>query len=124
MRYRSLQSCWYTRSEEATLTERLFRHGDYLIWTFIIEDPAYLTEPFIRSRQFRYDPSQGDFTTWPCEAVQEVVRPPGVVPHFLPGTNPEIEKFPLNYGLPIDAARGGARTMYPEYQLELREAAR
>ena len=111
------------RSETATLTERLIRHGDYLTWVFIVDDPAYLTEPFIRSRQFRYDPTQAPFDPYPCEPVEEVVWPPGVVPHHLPGTNPDLSEFPARYGLPEEAARGGAETMYPEYQLKLRELA-
>jgi hypothetical protein len=108
------------RSEKATLTERFMRHGDYLTWVFIVEDPAYLTEPYIRSRQFRYDPNQPPFDPYPCEPVEEVVRPRGEVPHHLPGTNPDLAQFPKQYGLPEEAARGGAETMYPEYQRWLR----
>jgi hypothetical protein len=51
--------------------------------------------------------------------VDEVERPRGVVPHHLPGTNKDISEFPARYNLPVEAARGGAETMYPEYRLKM-----
>jgi hypothetical protein len=41
------------------------------------------------------------------------------VPHHLPGTNTFLGEFPAKYGIPAEAARGGADTMYPEYRLTL-----
>ena len=46
-------------------------------------------------------------------------RPQGVVPNYLIGKNPNVKEFLDRYHLPIDAAMGGAKTMYPEYQREL-----
>jgi hypothetical protein len=46
------------RSDQAELTEYFYRHGDYLTWTVIINDPIYLTEPMIRSSDFRWAPTQ------------------------------------------------------------------
>ena len=40
------------RSDMATVVERFTRHGDGLMWTLIIYDPVYLSEPFIRNRDF------------------------------------------------------------------------
>jgi hypothetical protein len=57
---------------------------------------------------------------WPCEAVDEVDRPTGVVPHHLPGANVFLDEFPANYGIPPPATRGGAETMYPEYMLKMK----
>jgi len=37
----------------------------------------------------------------------------------LPGTNVFLKEFPQKYGIPEQAARGGAETMYPEYRLRL-----
>jgi hypothetical protein len=37
----------------------------------------------------------------------------------LPGTNTFLAEFPAKYGLPAEAARGGAETMYPEYQKKI-----
>lgn len=36
-------------------------------------------------------------------------------------TNPFLSEFHAKYGLPAEAARGGAETMYPEYQLKIRK---
>jgi len=41
--------------------------------------------------------------------------PAGKVPSFLPGQNDVLRDFPTEYGIPFEAALGGAETMYPEY---------
>jgi hypothetical protein len=58
--------------------------------------------------------------SYPCQIVDEIDRPQGVVPHHLPGQNTFVLEFPARYGVPAEAARGGAETMYPEYQLKLK----
>ena len=107
------------RSDKAVVTERFLRHGNYLTVAVITYDPVYLTEPFIRTTDFVFDPQQ-QIAPWPCEAVDEVDRPEGFVPHHLPGTNPFLNEFPANYGIPPEATRGGAETMYPEYRLKMK----
>ena len=107
------------RSDKAIVTEHLVRHGDYLTWIVVIEDPVYLTEPFIRTTNFVWDPHQ-QIAPYPCQIVDEIDRPQGVVPHHLPGQNTFVLEFPARYGVPAEAARGGAETMYPEYQLKLK----
>jgi len=109
------------RSDRATLTEHWIRHGDYLTLVSIINDPAYLTEPFIRTTNWVLDPRQ-QIAPYPCEAVVEVDRPKGSVPHHLPNTNTFLGEFPKKYNLPDGAARGGAETMYPEYQGKMKAA--
>ena len=106
------------RSERTTLTEHWIRHGDYLTLVSIITDPVYLTEPFIQTTNFAADPEQ-KIGPFPCEAVVEVAHSDGYVPHHLPGTNPFLAEFAAKYELPQEAVRGGAETMYPEYQLRL-----
>ena len=106
------------RSDKAVLTEHWIRHGDTLTLVSIINDPAYLTEPFIRTTNWVEDPRQA-IAPYPCEAVTEIPRPLGVVPHHLPGTNTFLSEFPKKYGVPPEAARGGAETMYPEYRLKI-----
>ena len=54
------------------------------------------------------------------EAVQEVERKKGDVPHHLPGKNPFLTEFPARHGLPEAAARGGAETMYPEFRIKMK----
>ena len=41
------------------------------------------------------------------------------VPSYLVGKNPNVKEFLDRYKLPLDAAMGGAKTMYPEYQKQL-----
>jgi hypothetical protein len=106
------------RSEKGTFTEHFIRHGNYLTLVTIVNDPAYLTEPFIRSSDFVLDPTQ-QIAPYPCEPVVEIERPKGAVPHHLPGTNTFLTEFPERHGIPAEAARGGAETMYPEYRLKL-----
>ena len=50
----------------------------------VIRDPAYLTEPFIRTRDYLYEIG-GQIAPYPCESVEEVIRAKGVIPHHLPG---------------------------------------
>lgn len=103
------------RSDKATLTERIVRHGDYLTWIGIVEDPVFLTEPYIRSVSYIYDPTRPPFPAFSCDVAEEIPRPAGTVPHYLPGANPYVTEYSKKYGLPQEAARGGAETMYPEY---------
>ena len=104
------------RSDEATVTEHFARHGDYLTLLTYIDDPVYLTEPLMRTSGYVLDPQQ-QLEPFPCEPVEEVVRPEGVVPHHLPGTNKDIQEFPAKYGLPAATAMGGAETMYPGFAI-------
>ena len=46
------------------------------------------------------------------------VRPD--VPSYLPGKSPFAGDFAYRYGIPVDAAKGGPETTYPEYQAKLR----
>jgi hypothetical protein len=58
---------------------------------------------------------------YPCTAVVELAdQPRGAVPHFLPGENPFLGEFGAELKLPRAATRGGADTMYPEFQATLR----
>ena len=108
------------RSDTATASAHIMRHGDYLTVAAITYDPVYLAEPLIRTVDFMYNPQQ-ELAPWPCEPVDEVDRPPGVVPHHLPGTNRFLDEFARRYGVPFEATRGGAETMYPEYKLKLKD---
>jgi hypothetical protein len=109
------------RSEKATLTEHWIRHGSYLTLVSIVNDPVYLTAPFIRTTNFVLEPEQ-QIAPFPCESVVEVDHPAGYVPHHLPGTNPFLGEFAAKFKVPAEAARGGAETMYPEYQRRLNGA--
>ena len=103
------------RSDRATVTEHFIRHDEsHLTVVTIVDDPVYLTEPFLRSTDFVLDLNQ-QIAPYPCESVEEVVREKGKIPHYLPDSNPFLSEFPNRFKLPMIAARGGAGTMYPEY---------
>ena len=90
----------------------------------IVNDPVYLTEPFVRTQVFRLVLSEGLNWLYPCESVVEIAnRPPGKVPHYLPGENPFVSEFADKHHITVGAALGGAETMYPEFQLKLKKAA-
>lgn len=106
-------------SDQARMREYVVRHGDRLTVAAILYDPVYLEEPYLRSQTWVLDPGM----LWvpePCEPTVEVVRPPGYVPHHLPGTNPYLGEAAEQFNLPLDAVRGGAATLYPEYSQRLR----
>ncbi len=46
----------------------------------------------------------------------------GTVPNLLPGANNFLTEFGERYGVPFEATRGGAETMYPEYRNKLKGA--
>lgn len=105
-------------SDEATLTQYWIRRGDILTWVTIAYDPIYLTEPMIRASEYRLQP-QLRIPPYPCEVVEEVDRPAGVVPHYLPGQNPYLSDFGKKYQIPMEANQGGAATMYPELEKKI-----
>ena len=108
-------------SDQTALTEHFVRHGQYLTHVTIIHDPVYLTEPLVRTENFAIADRDPGNWLWPCEYVEEITgRPKGAVPNFLPGENPFLKEFPERWGIPFEATRGGAETMYPEYQLKLK----
>jgi hypothetical protein len=94
------------------------RHGNWLTVVTVVNDPVYLSEPFVRSTDYELDEHQL-VPPYPCDVVEEVERKKGTVPHILPGTNPSLEDFPAAHNLPIEPTRGGAETMYPEYRNKL-----
>jgi hypothetical protein len=108
-------------SDRATMTEHWIRHGDYLTIVQIVSDPVYLTEPFIQSTDFTLDLYMQDAPEL-CEVEEETDHPKGWVPHHLPGTSTDSEEFAKKHGLPVEAAKGGAETMYPEYRAKLKQA--
>jgi len=104
-------------SDQATATEWISRHGDYLTITTYIEDPQYLEEPFIQSVTYQWEPHT-ELEYFPCTIVNENIS--DKIPHFLPGKNPWLKEFSEQEGLPYEATRGGAETMYPEYREKMK----
>jgi len=111
-------------SDQATLTEFFDLHDKYLTLTTITQDPIYLTEPLVRTESWVWNPYQvfspiAGYGS--CLPVPEIPRPYGWVPHHLPGTNSVLQEFSQEYGVPFEASRGGAETMYPEYRKKLKQ---
>ena len=113
-------------SDQATLVDHFTRHGEVLTHISIVTDPVYLTEPLIKTNNFALDANYRGNWLWPCESVVEIAsRARGTVPHILPGKNTFILEFLKAHPMvPAEAARGGAETMYPEYQAKLRQMAK
>jgi hypothetical protein len=107
------------RSDRAMLTEYFIRHGNYLTLVTAVNDPVYLTEPFVRTSNWVAD--QGfQLSPFSCIPTVEIERARDEVPHNLPGTNKYLTEFAVKHGLPPDATRGGAETMWPDYLARLR----
>ena len=102
------------RSEHAVLREHFIRYGSYLTHVSVVDDPAFLTEPFIRSQNWVLEPYQ-IIAPYPCDPADEVSLPRHAVPHYLPGQNPYLDEYARTYGLPPEGVRGGAATMYPDF---------
>jgi hypothetical protein len=109
------------RSDQAKLIEYFIRNDNYLTLVTVVEDPVYLTEPLVRTSDWVLDPGV-QLSPFSCIPTVEIERPRGAVPHYLPGENPYLEEYADKEGLPLDAARGGAETMYPAYRQLLQDA--
>jgi hypothetical protein len=106
------------RSDRATFTEHWVRHENYLTVATVISDPVFLTEPLVRTQTWVLDPS-ATLTRSYCEEAPEVPAAADSVPNHLPGTNPFLHEYADWYGLPWEATRGGAETIYPEYRKKM-----
>ncbi len=109
-------------SDQATLVEHFIRHGNIFTHVSIVTDPNYLTEPLIKTQDFNQVIPEGQNWVYPCSPVVEIERPRGAVPHYLPGENPFLHEYADKFNIPLEAALGGAETMYPEYQAKLKAA--
>lgn len=107
------------RSDKATLTEYFIRNDNYLTLVTAVDDPVYLTEPLVRTSDWVLDPGV-QLSPFSCIPAIEIERPRGAVIHHLPDTNPFLSEFAIRHGIPLEAARGGSATMYPDYLPRLR----
>jgi glyoxylase-like metal-dependent hydrolase (beta-lactamase superfamily II) len=106
-------------SAKGTMTEFFFRHDLHLVLVTIIDDPVYLEEPFVRTSNFVWSPTNNPAPLIPFEIVDEVAgMAAGWVPSYPMGTR--HEEFAKHFNLPFEATRGGAETMYPEYARRMR----
>ena len=124
-------------SDMYAMTEFLTRHDDILTIVTVIDDPLYEDQPYIHSTTYTFDPTFR-LNTETCNGPA-VAENGGsdrhFVPHFLPGTNAEAREEWITAGgliaggaraavdaqdwVPLAAARGGVKTLYPEYRSTL-----
>ncbi len=106
-------------SDMLTMTEYITRHDDILTIVQVVDDPIYLDEPYVLSITYSYDPTAGP-STENCTG-SSFAENGGTdrhhVPHFLPGQNSGIGEFLATENwIPLEAVRGGVKTIYPEYR--------
>src|SRR5213080_4874224 len=53
-------------SDRAVLTEHFLRHGEYLTYVLMLEDPAYLEEPYVRTIDFVQNTNFNGNLLYPC----------------------------------------------------------
>jgi hypothetical protein len=112
-------------SDRAHMTEYFVRRGELMTHVMMLFDPVYLTEPLVKSEEFMRAPRELPQRNWlwVCEPVVEIAdRPRGDVPAYMPGEHPFMNEFGTRHQLPEIAVRGGAATMYPEFEQTLRAA--
>jgi hypothetical protein len=122
-------------SDQATMTLHLVRHGSVLTIMTVTDDPIYFEAPLVQAGSYQLDiRGVGPFFNFPGNGNVPATNPicfpsteipsmdaPGSVPHFVPGTNPDVEEFARKNNLPSEAVLGGAETMYPEFRKKLKE---
>lgn len=108
-------------SDEATMITRFIRNGDRLTVFAVVEDPIYLTEPWMLTKNFQLDASPLSPVGPPCTPAFEGAAGAGRVPHFLPEKNPFVGELTEWFGVPREAVLGGSETLYPEYRKKLKD---
>ena len=108
-------------SDAMVMTEYISRQDNLLTVVVIVDDPIYLTEPYVQSLTFQLN-IHTQLQLEPCTSSfdENGGSDPHFVPHYLPGKNEFLtewlEKEPW---IPKEGARGGAETLYPEFKAKL-----
>ncbi len=118
----SLERVGVPSSNQEVFRMFITRHGDLLTITGIIHDPVYLTAPYALAQIFKLNPNANPTTpAMHCAPELEDTRLASgyEIAAYLPGQNPASNYMTEHYGIPPDAALGGAQTMYPEFRKTL-----
>jgi hypothetical protein len=87
--------------------------------TGIVHDPVYLSAPLVISTVATVDPTSdvgsASSLNATCVPIEETESSATEVPTYLTTPDDQLNFATINYGIPHDAAMGGAQTMYPEY---------
>ena len=106
-------------SFRAKVVEHISLDEPYMTWVVTTYDPDYLTEPLVRSVTYIRAPTV-QIPPYPCAAQQELYQAENLlkmrVPTFLVGQNQFLSEVAFKYKVPMDGARGGAETTYPEWR--------
>ena len=112
-------------SDMYTMTEFITRHGEILTIVTVVDDPVYMDEPYVHSTTYTIDPT-ATVNLETCNAssfAENGGSDRHWVPHFLPGQNTALgEWLKQEEWVPAEAARGGVKTIYPEYRATLAKA--
>jgi hypothetical protein len=111
-------------SDQAAMTIRFVRHGTILLLVGIIEDPVYLAEPMVWTRNFELTTTELASVPAPCIATFEGTALTNDVPHWLWGKKPGIDELTKQFGIPEPAVLGFPETLYPEYRQKMKAAGR
>lgn len=103
-------------SDRAVYDEYFIRFGDMMTHIGILTDPEYLSEPLVRSENFEWVPNNPAVQPFACRPLSEIVRRRGDLPMLLPNQTAVTQIYAAQYNVPMQAAAGGAETLYPEYQ--------
>ena len=107
-------------SDQATLTEFFTRRGDHITYTSVINDPVFLSEPWIKTTDFYRQPTDPGAWLFPCDDSEQVTgRAPDQVPNYLFGTHPYAEEYAKKNSLSLLGALGGPETLYPEFEAKI-----
>ena len=113
-------------SDMYTMTEFITRHGEIRTIVTVVDDPVYMDEPYVHSTTYTIDPT-ATVNLETCNAssfAENGGSDRHWVPHFLPGQNSALgEWLKQEEWVPAAAARGGVKTIYPEYRATLPTAA-
>ena len=112
-----MKTTWMKRngtalSDRARMIEYFIRHDNYFTYVEMVDDPVYLSQPFIRTSEYIEVPrpplTLGRFGTvgdepvfYKCFPVEELANDRYRVPHFLPGNNHLMEEFSQLNGIPM-----------------------
>jgi hypothetical protein len=114
-------------SDQAVATEWFIRQGDTLLLISLIDDPGYMSEGLMRTTNWKLDrtPQRAARALTDCNpfevADERIGQPKHFVPHYLPGQYEVHKEFQTMFGIPQEAAFGGAETLYPEYKPKLEQ---
>jgi glyoxylase-like metal-dependent hydrolase (beta-lactamase superfamily II) len=109
-------------SDMYTMTEYISRHDDLLTVVVVVDDPIYLSEPYVQSMTFQLS-IHTQLQLEPCTSSfdENGGNDPHFVPHYLPGKNEFLTEWLKDEPwIPTEAARGGAETLYPGFMTTIK----